>query len=219
MSDTITKADHEAALAKIRAEFEARIEAIDTKKNEALDEAKKAKAELRKVKEISPDDFAALEAERDALVNKLTAAEKLAKDATKQAEQATKSLESEQGAARRFALEAELSSAIAEGNVVPALVPAFKAMIAQQAKADLVDGAYVVNIGDKAAREHIKAFLDSDEGKAFRAAPANGGSGAPGAQGNGGNVKTMSRSQFEGLDPAGRMAFAKDGGKVIDQAA
>lgn len=216
---TFTQADLDSAIAKVTNEFQTRLDAIDAKKNEALDEAKKAKAELRKVKEISPEDFAALETERDNLATKLAAAEKAAKDATKAAETATKALEAEQGAARKYALDAELRGALAEGNVVPALVPGLEAMMRGQAKADLVDGAYSVMIGDKPAREYVKAFLDSEDGKAWRAAPVNGGGGAPGGANTGGGAKTITRAQFDGMDHAARASFAKDGGKVIDQAA
>jgi hypothetical protein len=62
------------------------------------------------------------------------------------------------------------ASAIAAGNVVPALVPGFKAMVKQQAKADLVDGKYAVTIGDKAAKDYVTEFLGTEEGKAFKAA-------------------------------------------------
>lgn len=209
---TYTKADLDAAIAEAN-------EAQNAKNRELLAEVKSLKADLRKHKEISPDDLAALESERDELRAKLAAADKAAKDAGKAAETAAKALEAEQGAARKYALDAELRGALAEGNVVPALVPGLEAMMRGQAKADLVDGQYVVNIGDKPAREAIKSFLDSDEGKAWRAAPANGGGGAPGGKGGQAGAKTMPRSQFDSLDPGARMVFVKDGGTVIDQAA
>jgi len=200
-----------------QAELDALIEEakspVDAKNRQLLAELKEA----RKSATITPELLASVEAERDDLRAKLASAEKVAKDATKAAETAAKALESEQGAARRFALEAELSSAIAEGNVVPALVPAFKAMIAQQAKADLVDGAYSVTIGDKAARDHIKAYLDSDEGKAFRAAPVNGGGGAPGGKG-GGSGKTASNDQFLSMNAKDRATFMAEGGTIQDAA-
>lgn len=209
---TYTKAELDAAIAEAK-------EAQDAKNRELLNEVKALKAEVRKHKEISPDDLAALESENADLRIKLAAADKAAKEAGKAAEQATKALEAEQNAARSYALDAEINGAIAEGNIVPSLVPAFTAFIKQQAKPDLVDGKYVVQIGDKPARDHIKAFLDTDEGKAFRAAPVNGGGGAQGSQGSGAGVKQITRAQFDGMDQAARVAFAKDGGKVVDQAA
>lgn len=208
---TFTQADLDAAIEKA-------VGPLKSKLDEVMDEAKEAKRKLRAASEIKPEDLAAAEDRADKAEQALADANKALKTLTKERDDAVKSLESEQGAARTFALEAELASAIAEGNVVPALVPAFKAMIAQQAKADLVDGKYSVTIGDKAAREHIKAFLDSEDGKAFRAAPVNGGGGATGG-GGGGSGKTIGRDQFATMPPRDQSAFIKEGGKVVDQAA
>lgn len=212
---TFTKADLDAAIADAK-------EAQDAKNRELLAEVKALKADLRKHKEISPDDLAALETERDDLRAKLTAAEKAAKDATKAAETAAKALETEQGAARSYALDAEISAAIASGGIVPALVPAFTAMVKQQAKADLVDGKYAVQIGDKAARDYIASYLESDDGKAFKAAAANNGGGAPGGKGNA-DAKTITRSELNGMDQMQQaqigLAAAKGEVKIIDRAA
>lgn len=208
---TFTQADLDAAIEKA-------VGPLKSKLDEVMDEAKEAKRKLRAASEIKPEDLAAAEDRADKAEQALADANKTLKTLTKERDDAVKLLESEQGAARTFALEAELASAIAEGNVVPALVPAFKAMIAQQAKADLVDGKYSVTIGDKAAREHIKAFLDSEDGKAFRAAPVNGGVGATGG-GGGGSGKTIGRDQFATMPPRDQSAFIKEGGKVVDQAA
>lgn len=212
---TYTQAD----IDRIKAEADARLEAMDRKVTEAVDEAKKAKAEARKLKEIDPAEVERLESELDALKAENAKLAKDAKDALKTAETATKALEAEQGAARTYALEAELSGAIAEGNVVPSLVPGFRAMMAMQAKADLVDGKYSVMIGDKPAREHIKGFLDSDDGKAWRAMAANGGGGAPGSGGAKGDAKTITRAQFDSMSHPERSSFSTGGGKVIDEAA
>lgn len=202
-----------------QADLDAAIAPLKDKLAEVMDEAKDAKRKLRAASEIKPEDLTAAEDRADKLAADLANANKALKTLTTERDGAVKALEAESGAARKFALEAELATAIAEGNVVPALVPAFKAMIAQQAKADLVDGQYVVNIGDKSAKDHIKAFLDSDDGKAFRAAPANGGGGASGGKGSGETGKTMSRDAFNGLDPMAQASFVRDGGRPVDQAA
>ena len=139
------------------------------------------------------------------------------------ADGAVKALETEQGAARGYALEAEIAGAIAAGNVVPALVPALKAMVMAQAKADLVDGKYAVTIGDKPAKDYLGAFLDSEEGKAFKAAAVNGGGGAGGGGGSQGGGKTMTKAEYEALDPAAKAEagaqMVKRELKIIDAAA
>lgn len=189
---TFTKAEVEAAIAEAK-------EAQDAKNRELLAEVKELKATLRASQEIKPEDLTAMETRAEKAEAALKEAQKQIGTLTKERENLAKTLEAESGAARSFALEAEISDAIAKGNVVPALVPAFKAMIQQQAKAELVDGKYSVTIGDKAAREYITAYLDSDEGKAFKVANANHGGGATGGKGNGGGVKQISRSEYNNL--------------------
>lgn len=184
MADEVkfTQADLDAAIEKAVGPLKAKVD-------EALDEAKEAKRKLRAASEIKPEDLTAAEDRADKAEARIKELEGAVKTANKERDAAVKSLETEQGAARSYALDAEINAAIASGNVVPALVPAFTAMVKQGAKADLVDGKYAVMIGDKAAADHIKSYLDSDEGKHFRAAPNNGGGGAGGGSGapGGGN--------------------------------
>lgn len=212
MSDEakFTQADLDAAIAKSE-------EGLKAKVSEALDEVKMLKGKLRAASEITPDEMAKVEAERDKAQADLAEAQKQLKTITTERDKAVKALETEQGAARSYALEAEIASAIAAGNVVPALVPAFKAMVSQSAKADLVDGKYNVTIGDKAAKDYITAFLDSDEGKAFKAAPINSGGGAPGGKGAAGG-KAVTTEQFNSMSPKERSAFFSDGGAIQDAA-
>lgn len=207
---TLTQADIEAAVA-------AAVEAMENKNKELLGEVKDLKAKVRSASEIKPEDLSAMEARAEKAEADLAAANKQIKTLTTERDTAVKNLEAETGVARGYALEAELSAAIAEGNVLPALVPALKAMLSAQAKADIVDGKYAVQIGDKPARDHIKAFLDTDEGKAFRAAPLNGGGGAPGGAGAQGG-KTVAQSEFNTMNAKDRAAFMADGGQIADAA-
>jgi hypothetical protein len=213
--ETYTKADLDKAIADAVAKVQDSVDKLETKNSELVADLRKA----RKAGEIKPEDLTAAEERADKAEKALADAQRDLKAANTAAEKATKALEAEQGAARSFAMEAELNGAIAEGNVLPAYVPALKALLAREAKADLVDGKYAVLIGDKPARDHVKSFLESEEGKAFKAAPVNGGGGASGGSGNDKGGKTISRSAFEGMDQAGRAQFAKEGGKVVDEAA
>jgi SMC interacting uncharacterized protein involved in chromosome segregation len=79
--ETFTKADLDAAVEKAVAKVQESIDKLESKNAELLDEAKKAKAELRKVKDISPEDMAALESERDKLASDLAEANKALKSA------------------------------------------------------------------------------------------------------------------------------------------
>lgn len=221
MSDekTFTKADVDAAVAAATAKLDDKVEELSNKYSGAIDDLKKAQREARAAKDITPESHQAEVERADKAEAALAEANKALKAANTEREKAAKALEAEQGAARSFALEAELASAIAEGNVVPALVPAFKAMVQQQAKAELVDGKYTVQIGDKPARDYIKTLLESDDGKHFRAASLNGGGGAPGSGGAQSASKTVTRAEFDGMSHPDRASFAKEGGKVVDQAA
>lgn len=183
---TITQADVDKAikdaLATAKAEWEA------DKETEVAGLKKKNQELLNKVRaagDITPEEVARIEAERDKALGEATDLKKQVGTLTKERDTAAKALEAETTAARTYALDAEINAAIAAGNVVPALVPAFTALLKTQAKADLVDGKYAVTIGDKPAAEHIKGFLESEDGKAYRAAPINGGGGAPGGKGGG----------------------------------
>ena len=82
--------------------------------------------------------------------------------------------------------------------------------------AELVEGKYAVTIGDKPAKDYISTFLGTDEGKAFKAAPANGGGGAQGNSGTTGGGKTVTRAIFDGMSQVERGTFAKEGGRVVD---
>lgn len=207
---TFTQAELDAAIAAAK-------EAQDEKNRELLGELRDLKSKLRATSEIKPEDLSAMEARAEKAEADLAAANKQIKTLTTERDTAVKSLEAETGVARGYALEAELSAAIAEGNVLPALVPALKAMLTGQAKVELADGKYAVQIGDKPARDHIKAFLDTDEGKAFRAAPLNGGGGAPGGGGAQGG-KTVAQSEFNTMSAKDRAAFMADGGQIADAA-
>lgn len=213
---TYSKSDIEKAVAEAmkdaRSTFDDEVEGLKAKNKELL-------AKVRAAKDIDPADLSAAEDRAEKAEASLADAQKQVKALTAERDKAVKLLEVEQSAARSYALDAELASAIAEGNVIPSLVPGFKAMMAAQAKADLVDGKYSVMIGDKPARDAIKAMLDSDDGKAWRAASHNSGGGAPGGDGGKPTGKTMARSDFDALSQPERASFIRDGGKPVDVAA
>lgn len=213
-----TQADIDRAVQAAVANVQNSIDKLEAKNEELVGEVRKYKAEARKAGDIKPEDLQAAEDARDKALADLAEANKQVKALTGERDKAVKALESEQGAARSYALEAEIASAIASGNVLPALVPAFKAMVMQNAKADLVDGKYAVTIGDKPAKDYVSGFLESDDGKAFKSAPVNTGSGAQGGGAPAGG-KTATRTAFDAMSPAEKVEFGKAGGIVTDKAA
>jgi hypothetical protein len=212
--ETYTKEQLDKAIADAVAKVQESIDKLEQKNEQLIGENRK----LKRGAEIKPEDLQAAEDRADKAEAALTEANKQLKVVTGERDKAVKSLETEQGAARSYALDAEINAAIASGNVVPALVPAFTAMVKQNAKADLVDGKYAVMIGDKPAKDYITTFLGSEEGKHFKAAATNGGGGAPGGSGAQ-TGKTMLRSAFDALPPAEQHSFIKEGGKPVDAAA
>lgn len=209
---SFTQADLDAAIEKAVAKVQESVDRLEAKNAELVGDLRKA----RKATEIKPEDLTAAEERADKLEAALAEANKAVKALTGERDKAVKALESEQGAARTYALDAEINAAIAAGNVVPALVPAFTAMVKQQAKAEVIDGKYAVTIGDKPAKEYISTFLGTEEGKAFKAASANSGGGAPGAQGSSTVAKQIPRAEFDAMDAASRMAFIREGGAPVD---
>lgn len=211
--------DTKAAIAKITEDMEKRLEAMDAKRAEALDEAKKAKAEARKLKEIDPADLEKLETENEKLRTDLTAAQKAAKDAATAAEKATKALEAESGFTSKLLVENGLRDALVANGVTNAVhQKAAMAMLASGVQIAADGDTRVAKFGDKALGDFVKEWASSDEGKHFVAAPNNGGGGAGGGGGSSGG-KVMTRDAFAKIDPREQSTFIKEGGKVVDQAA
>jgi hypothetical protein len=217
---TFTQSDFDK-LQKQIADLNEKLEAEAAKTQRAVDEAKVAKAEARKLKEIDPADLEKLEAENDKLRTDLAAAQKQAKDATTAAEKAKQALEAESGFTSKLLVQDGIKSALIAAGVkdedyLDALTTKFSTGANVVAEGD----ARIARIGDKAVADVIKEWAASDAGKKFVAAPVNGGGGASGGNGGGNpGVKTVTRAEFDGMDHMSRMTFSKEGGKVVDQAA
>lgn len=215
---TFTQADIDAAVSKATDDANARIEAMDKKVNEALDEAKEAKRKLRSATEISPDDVAAIEAERDKALADLGEANKQVKALTKERDTAVQSLETEQTTSRNNALNAEVRGAMNKANLLPEAAEAVEAYLRSGATVDVADGQYVVKRGDKTMTEFAEEYFSGDASKWARAASVNGGGGATGGSGSGGSGKTITLAQLNEMNPKARPAFFAEGGTIHDAA-
>lgn len=206
---------------EIQAMIDEAVAGLKTKNEELIAANKTLKADLRKTQEVKPEDLAALESENEALRTKLTAAEKTAKDATTAAEKAGKALETESGFTRKLLVENGLREQLAAAGVTNAVhQKAAMAMLASGVEVAIEGETRTAKVGDKALADYVKEWAAGDEGKHFVTALANGGGGSPG--GKGGQTdskKTVSRSEWDGMDHVARASFSKDGGKVVDQAA
>lgn len=187
-------------------ELDAKIaEAVDglrQKNEQLLGEVKK----LKKGRDIDPAEIQALESERDELRSKLTAAEKAAKIATKDAETIRKQLESEASFNQRLLVDNGLTEALTKNGVTnPVHLKAAKALLMQGIKVELDGDNRVAKMGDKPLTDAITEWANGDEGRHFVAAPGNAGGGAAGGgAGNGG--AGAAKGKVDG-SPAERAAY------------
>ena len=212
MNDPETKAAIKSAVEEANT-------ALDAKHREVLDELKKTKQELRSKSEINPADLEKAEAEVERLKGELTAATKVARDAEKKAETASKALETESGFTRKLLVENGLKDVLIKGGVkdedfLDALVTKFS----QGANVITEGELRKAMVGDKELSAVVMEYLSSDAGKKFVAAPVNSGGGAGGGGGQGGG-KTLKASEFNGLPAAERAAKMAEGYTIVDEAA
>jgi hypothetical protein len=177
-------------------------------------------ADIRKSSGVKPEDLAAAEARAETAEAKVTTLEKSVKTLTTERDTATKALEAEQGVTHKLIAENGLVKALTDHNVTdPAYLEAAKSMLLGTVKVVAEGETRKALFGDKDLSEAVKEWAASDVGKKFVAAPINGGGGAGGSTTTGGTAKTTTRAAFDAMPQADRMAFTKDGGKVVDQAA
>lgn len=183
------------------------------KNKELLGELKKA----RKSAEITPEQLAEVEGERDKLQGELAVAQKAVKAATAAAETAAKALQDESGFTQRLLVDNGLVSELTKHGVTdPAYIKAAQALLRSGVQI-VADGENrVAKVGDKVLGDHVKEWAASDEGKRFVTAAANGGGGANGGSGGAGGAKQKTRAQFDAMNNGERMTFSKEGGKVVD---
>lgn len=100
-----------------------------------------------------------------------------------------------------------LTKALVKANVQPGLMDAAKALIKQNFKGEISDsnGTPTALFDGKSVEEFVASWAQTDAGKNFVSASANGGGGSNGANGKGnagtGNKPTMKRSEFDALAP------------------
>lgn len=206
-----TDPDTKAAIASAVAEANA---AIEKKNDELLGEVKKLKTDLRKTQDINPDEFAALESERDTLKAKLTATEKLAKDAQTAADKATKALEAESGVTHKLLAENGLIAELTKAGISdPDFLAAAKAMHIGGVKVVVEGEDRKAMLGDKTVADAIKEWAATDTAKKFIAAPVNTGGGLGGGKGGAGG-KIASQEAINAMTPKERAGFFAEGGAI-----
>lgn len=171
-----------------------------TKNRELLAEVKEAK----KGRTIDPAEIEKLEGKIEALTGDLNAANKVAKDAQKQAETHLKQLQSESGFTQKLLVENGLTDALTKAGVAPQYMAMVKAMFTPQASVVAEGDARTVKFGDKAMSDFISEWSQGADAKHVLAAPANAGGGASGGAGGGGQKNPWAKATFN-LTEQGRI--------------
>ena len=174
--------------------------------------------ELRAAKkgmEITPDQLAQVEAERDKLQSDLSAAQKASKESVKTLETLQGQLKTETAFTQRLLIDNGLTDELVKNGVAPQFLSATKAMFAGQAQIVAEGETRVAKIGEKSVSDFVKEWAASDDGKHLVSAPSNSGGGSQGSGGGSGN-NTISRAHFDAKSQAERSSFAKGGGSVVD---
>jgi hypothetical protein len=159
---------------------------LSTKNAELLKEVK----ELRKGKQVSPEDLAAIQEERDTLQQQLDATKKELKAATTNMDKLTKDLASEQGFTTKLLADNGLTDQLTKAGVTnPISLKAAKAMLGSQVQIVTDGDQRVAKVGDKTLADFVGEWAKSDEGKHFVAAPNHSGGGAGGGSGGADGTK------------------------------
>lgn len=181
--------------AAIKAAVDEATAPLVAKRDELLTEVK----QLKKGRQVDPEQVQKLEDQIDALRTELATAQKEAKTSKADADKARKALETEAGFTQKLLIDNAMTEALTKAGVREAVhLKAAKAMLAGQAQI-VVDGENrVAKIGDKPVADFVSEWAKGDEGKFFVAAPHNSGGGSQGGQGGGAaNTTDLSKAKTE----------------------
>lgn len=185
--------DFKAAVAEAVEEATA---GLKTNRDELLAQVK----QLKKGRDVDPAEVTRLESEVEKLQGQVAEANKAVKTATTALDKATKDLASEQSFTQKMVVENALVAELTTAGVPPGpLLKGALAMLRQEKIEVTVDGDNrVALLGGKPIGEAVKAWTGTDEGKAYVAAPGNGGGGAMGGKTDaGGPANPWAKDTFD----------------------
>jgi signal recognition particle GTPase len=188
------KTKNEELLAKLKAEKDAKAE-LETQKSKAEEEAALKSGDVEKITQQLTQKFSK---EIDMLKGQLT-------------EKSTR--------LHDVLVDSALTEALVKAKVAPQFIEVAKDHIKARNKPEVgdVDGKSTGLINGKPITDFVSEWSQSDNGKHFIAAPANGGGGSQGANGNNQvGAKKIPRSEFEAMAAADQMAHFKSGGTLTD---
>lgn len=192
------------------------IKALKAKNAELLDEVKGIKSQLRDAKAETDEKTAAEKKAADELAKKAGDIEALEKSWQEKLDAAEMGRMEAESKFEDAMLKNQLGAALDKAGVSPAMKDIVTTSLKANTEFDIGDDGSVT-VGGKGLADHITEWAGTDEGKAFIVSDSNGG-GAPGAknQSGGGGGKTITRSAFDGMDPAQQAEYATSGGTVTD---
>lgn len=164
-------------------------------------------------------DVAKLEDQIEKLQGDLKEANKATKAVTKERDTFKATAENETKASQNLYVENGLNAALIENNVGKQFMKAAKALLKDQVTIKVDGEIRTAMVGDKPLGEFVKTWSQGDEGKSFVVAPANGGGGAPGAQGKGnGTAKVIKLAEYN-ANPAAFAVELRTGAATLEQTA
>lgn len=186
--DTIkaVKAAVDAALEEAAEEHESDKAGLVKKNGDLIARLKKAregKADLESVEK--------LEADLETAKSELAAAKKTITKAEKDRDAFKAAADTEAAAAKRLVCEGSLTNELVAAGVKKEFMPAVQKLLADKVEQTIDGDKRSATVAGKPLSEFVKAWSQSDEGKIYVTAPANGGGNAPGGSANTGKTKTI----------------------------
>jgi hypothetical protein len=186
------------------------LEAANAEKTEEIGRLRKTKTKLlgEKKKLKKRDESEDEDEDEDETPEDRDALSRVQRDAQKKIDALTAALEAERGARNKSAIDATLKDALSKINVAPHFRSAVEALMKATRKVTL-DGDAVL-IDGKPASDALTEWAQSDDGKAYIAAPSNGGGIRPARPNNGGTTSdVLSRAK---MSPAAKAAYVREHG-------
>lgn len=203
LKDPEVKKAFDAAIAEqleaVKAEADEAVNKLKTNNKKLLDDLREA----RKSREIDPVEHQKLEEQVAALSEQLETERKgvtkTTSELTKQVETLTKQLASETAHTHTLLVDNGLTEALVKSGVEAHYIPAAKALLKGQVQIVADGETRKAVISDKPLGDFVGGWAQSDEGKYFVKAPANGGGGSNGGSANAGGMTVINASDSKAI--------------------
>lgn len=213
LKDADQKAEYDAA---VKAAIDNEVKGLKEKNKELLGKFKDAEKERDEI-QAQLEEAQANNGKGQADVEKIRKdlGEKHAKELAKRDEK----IASGSKRLNQLLIDKGLTDSLTKAGVAPQFLDATVALIKSKYKAEIAeeDDEPVAKIDGKGLGDFVKEWSQGD-GKHYTAAPNNGGGGAKGSDDGKGKAgaKTMTRAEFDALNPGEKMKFSTEGGRVTD---